>query len=173
MVKRFIFLFVLFLLTSKINIFAQQSDIQVGTVPRVAQQMAGYFDYSDPRAVNIKVSIWGYTKFPGKYIVPVNTTVKDLISFAGGPTPDAYMEDIRLVHTGPDSTQEIIKFDYNELMFEKSVSKRVNNAILQPGDILVLPGEPRMYFKDYFSMTLSVVSTLISLTILIYTIVRK
>ena len=35
----------------------------------------GLYDYSDPSSINIKVSVWGFLKYPGKYIVPQYTTL--------------------------------------------------------------------------------------------------
>ena len=167
MVRRVVFLIILFLLAAKFNTFAQENDVQVGTVPRNPSQMFGLFDYSDPTKVNIKVSVWGYVKFPGKYIVPVNSNLRDLVSIAGGPTPDAYLDDVRLVRTLADSTQQVFNYNFSELTLEPSITKKVPNQILQPGDMIFLPGQPRMYFKDYFTMFLSVISALSSLTILI------
>jgi hypothetical protein len=172
MARRIILLLVFLILTTKVNVFAQANDVQVGSIPRNPAQMFGLFDYSNPTSVNMKVSIWGYVKYPGKYVVPMNTTIRDVLSFAGGPTQDAFYDDIRLVRTLADSSQQTIKFDYSELMFEPTIAKRVDNQVLQPGDLILIPGQPRMYFKDYFSMTLSVISTLISLTILIYTVAK-
>ncbi len=35
----------------------------------------GYYDYSDPESINIKVSVWGFVKYPGRYVIPEQTTV--------------------------------------------------------------------------------------------------
>ncbi len=172
MVKRFILLFLfIFSYTS----FSQNDNFKLGSPPsRVNQNYGASYDCSDPTGMNIKVSIWGFIKFPGKYLVPQNSTVSDILSFGGGPSPDAYLDDIRLLRTLPDSTQEIYKFDYNELMFEKTVtSKQFKDMIVQPGDILVLPGEPRLYFRDYLNLSINIVATLVSLSILILNIARK
>ena len=117
MVRRVVFLIILFLLAAKFNTFAQENDVQVGTVPRNPSQMFGLFDYSDPTKVNIKVSVWGYVKFPGKYIVPVNSNLRDLVSIAGGPTPDAYLDDVRLVRTLADSTQQVFNYNFSRINF--------------------------------------------------------
>jgi hypothetical protein len=172
MARRVILIFILFLLAAKVNTFAQDNDVQVGTVPRNPSQMFGLFDYSDPTKVNIKVSIWGYVKYPGKYIVPVNSTLRDLLSIAGGPTADAYLDDVRLVRTLADSTQQVFTYNFSELILEPSITKKVPNQTLQPGDMLFMPGQPRMYFKDYFSLFLSTVSALSSLTILVINLTK-
>ena len=111
---------------------------------------------------------------PGKYLVPNYSSVKDLISYAGGPTEESNLEDLRLYKVLRDSTTKMYKFDYNDLLWGNKLNeKKENLPRLEVGDILIVPGEPRMFFRDYFSMTLSIVSTLISLSILILNIVKK
>lgn len=162
---------VLLLLT--IHSYAQESNLRVGSIPKTGAAIGAFYDFSDPSGVNMKVSVWGYARYPGRYFIPVNTTLLEVISYAGGPIDDALLEDVRVIRLKPDSTQEILKFNYNQLLHEPSITKSIKDIQLHPGDILVLPGEPRFYFKDYFSITLSIVSTLISLTILIVSIAKK
>ncbi len=153
---------------------AQNNDIKIGSDPSQFRQVNGaLYDFSEPDKMNIKVSVWGFVKFPGRYIVPMNTTVIDLISFAGGPTDAAKLEDMRLYRTLEDSTYKIFNFNFNELLWEKEVKKLVMPPQLLASDVVVLPGEPRLYFKDYLGLTLSVTSTVISLAILVLNIVRK
>lgn len=161
------------LLLMTVNVFAQENNIRVGSVQRNFQINGAYYDLSDPNSVNMKISVWGYAKLPGRYMLPINTTVMEAISYAGGPDADALTEDVRILRTGADSVQQVIKFDYNQLLHEASITKTVKDLRLQPGDVILLPGEPRFYFRDYIATTISVVSTLISLTILIITIARK
>jgi len=157
------------------TLFAQVKDYEIGTsaIDRASRQ-GGLYDYSDPTSVNMKVAVWGFMKYPGRYIVPVNTTVLDLLSYAGGPSDDADLEDIRLYRLMVDSTQIMVKINYNDLLWEEHLENRKKYIpSLKGGDILLVPGAPRLYFKDWFSITLSVISTLISLSILIINIVRK
>lgn len=134
----------------------------------------GYYNYSDPEAVNIKVAVWGWVRYPGKYTVPSYTTVSDLLSLAGGPSDAADLEDLRIYRVNEDSTQSMIKFNYNDLLYESKLQSKYRKVPkLDAGDILVVPGEPRMYFRDNFNIWMSVFSVLISLTILVLNIVRK
>ncbi len=172
--KKTIFgIFVLVLFSS--TLFAQAKKFEIGTpYKNLTMRNGGYFDFSDPQALNIKVSVWGFVRYPGKYVIPYYSDVSDLLSYAGGPTDDAHMEDLRLYRILKDSTQIMYKFNWNDLLWEDSLhTRRANMPKLQPGDILLVPGSPRLYLKDWFSMTLSLVSVLISLTILILNITRK
>ena len=126
--KKFVVLVFVFLFSGLI--FAQTQDVQIGSGvnEQLRQNQGALYDYSDPQSVNIKVAIWGFVKYPGRYIIPANTKVSDLLSFAGGPVPDARVNDFRLVRTNPDSSQSVIKLDFNDFLYNSDAS-RVNNNI--------------------------------------------
>jgi len=64
----YINIILLFFSISAIDIVAQQEDYQLGMNQSYLRQNQGaYYDYSDPDGLNIKVSIWGYVKYPGRY----------------------------------------------------------------------------------------------------------
>ena len=167
--KKFLFVFsVLFLLTAVNR--GQVKDYQLG-VDRLngrSNYNGGYFNYSEPLNINIKVAVWGFVKYPGRYFVPISTTVTDLLSYAGGPTDDAHTDQLRLYRVHPDGTNELYTFNYDDLLWGDSLEfKHRSIPKLQAGDILIVPGSQRLYFKDWASLTLSLISVLISLTILI------
>ena len=152
-----------------------QNNVQLGSSLdqlRTPSQGA-FYDYSDPAAVNIKVSVWGFVKFPGKYIIPGYSSVNDLLSFAGGPTDAARLEDMKLVRTNQDSSQTIIPLNYKDVLFNNEITSMKKAPPLEAGDVLLVTGEPRYYFRDYLTMGLSIVSTVISLAILVLNIVKK
>jgi polysaccharide biosynthesis/export protein len=155
--------------------YSQQGDTKIGAdLNRLGNYSGNYYDYSDPEALNIKVSVWGYVKSPGRYLVPSYISVKDLLSYAGGPTSDAFLDDLRLYRVLEDSMRVLFKFNYNDLLYSKNLNiLKENIPDLRVGDLLLVPGEPKLYYRDYFSMTLSIVSTLISLSILVINIVKK
>jgi len=148
-----------------------QTDIQVGSslIPR-NQTQGAYYDYSDPEAINIKVSVWGFVKYPGRYLIPSYSNVNDLLSFAGGPTDASELKQMSLIRTLPDSSQSVINLAYNDILFDEKMQVVNRPPQVEAGDILLVPGEPRWYLKDYMSMSLSIFSALISLGILIINI---
>ncbi|HMN48719.1 MAG TPA: SLBB domain-containing protein [Ignavibacteriaceae bacterium] len=168
--KLFFILSILFL--SQIS-FAQD-DIQIGSPYNNTnnQRQGGMFDYSDPSSVNIKVQLWGYVKFPGFYIVPARSTINELISLAGGPNEDALLSDIRVLKTTVDSTTVMLKYNYNDLMWEDSLKTKIKFVRLQAGDIIIVPGEPRYFVRQDISFYLSVVTALASLAALIISITK-
>ena len=152
--------------------FAQQ-DIQIGTnLLPFDRYRGGQYDYSLPDAINIKVLVWGYVPFPGQYIIPSTSSVNDLLALAGGPTQDANIDDLRLFRVNADSSQTMIKFDYNDLLWNDNLEKPIKIPHLQAGDILLVPGETRFFFWDYFNFTLSIVSTLAVVAVLIISVLN-
>lgn len=152
-------------------VFAQTEDLQVGgSYNQLRQNQGAYYDYSDPDAVNIKVAVWGFVKYPGKYVVPVYTTITDLLSFAGGPSDDSHLTKMKIIRTNADSTQSTIEINYKDILWDTGVYEINSLPKLLAGDVLVVPGEPKLYFKDYLSISLSIFSALISLAILIINI---
>ncbi len=169
-----LYLFIMLFLLASQSLFAQ-AGIQIGKDPTFDRRGygGGFYDYSEPDAVNIKVSVWGFVRFPGKYLIPDYSNARDLLSYAGGPVEDAKLHDIRLYRVTPDNKQEFIKLNYNDLVWEDNLKNTSGfSPKVQVGDILIIPGEPRYYYKDYLQMGLSIVSTLISITILILNITK-
>jgi len=169
MSKIFVLIFALFFVPLSV-LFAQQDDYQIGiNQTRLTQNAGALYDYSDPNGINIKVAIWGYVKYPGRYILPSRTDVKDLISYAGGIDDNAFLDDLRIYRVNSDSTQSLIKVDYEDLWSGDNLKKYINLSRLQAGDILIVPGRPRLYWENYFNLALSSLGFLISIATLIIT----
>ncbi|MBK8551353.1 MAG: SLBB domain-containing protein [Ignavibacteria bacterium] len=146
----------------------------------VNTQQGGYYNYGDKDKVNIEVNIWGYVKYPGKYLIPKGSTVMDLISYSGGPITESKLEDIRLFRPRNDSLKtkdKLINLDYNDLLWESPQIDRDNfknklNLTLLPGDILIFTGEPRYFTRDNVNFILSISALLVSIGILVVSIVK-
>ncbi|MBK7267176.1 MAG: SLBB domain-containing protein [Ignavibacteriales bacterium] len=181
-----------FLLVISTTFIVKAQDVKVGRDVTPYQAGGAFYDYSDPDKLNIPVSVLGYVKFPGKYMVPDGTNVLDLLSFAGGPTTDALLEQIALFrYASSDTTafpapqnakdsslisktgNRVLELNYNSLLWDDYVTPIDTIPTLQPGDILLLKGEPRFFFRDYLSIGLQILSAAISLVILILNITRN
>lgn len=153
--------------------YSQVGEYELGSVYSGANRSryGGSYDYSDPESINIIVSVWGFVKYPGRYTIPDRTTIMDLMSYVGGPTDDSNLDELRIYRLDKNNNEQMIPIDFNDLMWEDNLKSKFRKVPkLQPSDILVVPGEPRLYFMDWFSIGLSVFSALISLAILILNI---
>jgi hypothetical protein len=153
-----------------ISMSKAQEDVQIGGTANRLSQQTGFFDFSDPTGINIKVQLWGYVKFPGYYIVPARSSVNELISLAGGPNEDARIEDIRIIRANADSSSSMYKYDYNSFLWEDELGATIKFPRLLAGDMIMVPGEPRYFVREDIVFYLSIVTTLASLTALILSI---
>ena len=158
------------LIFSSTTSFAQNEDYQLGvSQENLRQNQGAYYDYSDPGGLNIKVSVWGYVKYPGRYIIPERSTINDLISYSGGISDDSNIDEMRIFRINSDSTQEMLLYNFEDLWWSETLQKQIMVSKLQPGDVLIVPGQPRWYWQNYLTLTLSIVSVLLSLATLIVT----
>jgi len=157
--------------------FPQLDRQEVGNDAKLNQQ-GGFYNYGDRDKINIYVNVWGYVKYPGKYLIPKGSTIQDLISYSGGPNTESKLDEIILYRPKNDllnnSKDRIIKLDYNDLFWTDFVSSMDKlNPELIPGDVLIIKGEPRYFARDNVNFILSISSVLISVAILVVSIVRK
>jgi polysaccharide biosynthesis/export protein len=164
-------LIVLFWVLSASLIFAQD-DIQIGSLNESRPAASGsLYDYSVQNVINIKVQLWGYVRFPGFYIVPAGTSLNELISLAGGPTEDSKLDDIRVVKMKEGTQTSMIKYNYNDLVWEDNIKTKISYVRLDAGDIVVVPGEPRYFVREDISFYLGLLTALASLAALVISII--
>ncbi len=124
--------------------------------PRGAQ----YFLGTDDQLL-IKVNIWGFVAKPGQYLVPSDTDLISLISFAGGPRDGAKLSNIKLIRTDQSkkSKQNIININV-----KKFIKKGDESLIpqLQPGDTIIISGSGWYHFSNVFSF-ITKIATLIQI----------
>ena len=164
-----IFLFIFLFVSTAVSI-AQNDDYQLGlSQDQIRQNQGAYYDYSDPGGLNIKVSVWGYVKYPGWYIIPDRSNINALLSYAGGISDDSNIDEMRIFRVNSDSSQEMLIYNYDDLWWNETLQKNLTLPIMQPGDVLIIPGRPRWYWENYLTLTLSIVGVLLSLATLIVT----
>ncbi len=85
----------------------------------------------------IRVNIWGFVKMPGQYLVPNQTDLVSLISYAGGPLEDAQLKKVRLIRTAlGDSTEKIMVMNLKDFMEKGDVRA---DPMLLPNDTIIVP----------------------------------
>lgn len=79
--------------------FAQEAETE-DVKPQGATPYRGaqYFLGSEDELL-MRVNIWGFVRKPGQYMVPTDTDLISLISFAGGPVEQAKVKAIKIVRT--------------------------------------------------------------------------
>lgn len=153
--------------------YSQDDDLILGNIKN---DNAALFDLSDPTGINMEVNLWGFVRYPGRYRVPVKTTFLDLMSYSGGPTNESNLEEIRILRNGndPSKNPEIIKLNYDDLLWGENVSKKQKlNPQLKPDDVVIVLQEKRYSFKEDVSFYLPIITSIISISTLIITIANQ
>lgn len=84
------------------------------------------------------VNVWGFVNVPGQYMVPLETDLVSLLSYAGGPREDARIKRIRVVRTSAESdSSAVIDIDVKDFVDTGDLAE---NPVLRPGDTVVVSG---------------------------------
>ncbi len=96
------------------------------------------------------MNIWGFVQHPGRYEVSTNVDLIQLLSFAGGPTNDADMHDVRI--------SRIVKRDGVVSMKDirinmKNLDKiQESKLLLEPGDTIFIDHTSWLTMRDVVSV---------------------
>jgi len=85
------------------------------------------------QGIRTKLYIWGEVKSPGLYYVESNADILELISLAGGPTPDADLAHVILIKGQAGGEEIVINLD-DYLTKQKSKDP----IFLKSGDIIII-----------------------------------
>jgi hypothetical protein len=87
--------------------------------------------------ITIDINLWGYVNSPGHYSVPGSTALVELLSFAGGPSAQARLVDVRIVHADTSLEQRVQTYNLEAYRDNGDLSQ---NPLLQPGDTIIVSG---------------------------------
>ncbi len=113
-------------------------------------QAGAYYYVARPNEMTMQVNIWGYVVQPGRYEVSTGTDLIQLLSYAGGPTNDADIENVKVIRVirrdGQIATREL-KFNMRKL-------DRMDEAKLelQPGDTIYMDHTSWVTWRDVVSV---------------------
>ncbi len=130
----------LFLLSSGVE--AQQLGRNLG---------AKYYLGSDDELL-VPVNIWGFVQKPGQYMVPNNTDLISLISYAGGPQSSAKISKIRIVRIRSGMENQIIEVNVKKYL---NTGKQEIIPVLKPGDTIIIKGTTFSWIQNFFSFLAS------------------
>jgi hypothetical protein len=109
-------------------------------------QAGSYYNVAKPGELTMQVNMWGYVQHPGRYEVSNSIDLMQLLSYAGGPTQDADIEDVRITRIvrrdGLLSTKEI---RVNLKLLDRMEEAKL---LLQPGDTIFLDHTSWVTWRD-------------------------
>jgi polysaccharide biosynthesis/export protein len=117
--------------------------------PRAAQYFLGSQDQ-----VLMAVNVWGFVHKPGQYMVPYETDLISLLSFAGGPREEARIKSIKLVRPGSGGGEpQVIDVDVKKYLDNGRVSEI---PVLRPGDTVVVSGTSFHFMNQFFEFAVRI-----------------
>jgi protein involved in polysaccharide export with SLBB domain len=129
--------------------FAQNSNSNLSSATPNAQA-GSYYYVARPNEMTMQVNVWGFVYHPGRYEVATTVDLIQLLSFAGGPTNDADIEDVRLTRVvrrdGIISTKEI-RFNLKKL--DRTEEAKL---MLQPGDTIIIEHTAWVTWREVVSV---------------------
>lgn len=137
------YLIVFFAFTGPIS----AQELKPDRYPRGAQYFLGTGD-----ELLMKVNIWGFVHNPGQYMVPSETDLMSLISYAGGPSKGAKLSNIKIVHSNNSDSENrnISKIDVSEYL--KNGDKSMI-PMLNPGDTIIIEGSTWHHINSFVEFT--------------------
>ncbi|MGB0454801.1 MAG: polysaccharide biosynthesis/export family protein [Bacteriovoracaceae bacterium] len=127
---------------------------------------AVYYSPSVKGKVLIPVNIWGEVRNSGLHFIPVDTTLIQGLSLAGGPTNKANLERVKLSRRTKIGG-ETRKFDLRE-----GGDDEVARLALRPGDTIFVEKSNFLEDRNYYTSLFGVIATVLS-SILLYREVKK
>jgi protein involved in polysaccharide export with SLBB domain len=111
---------------------------------------ASYYYVAKPGEFTIQVNVWGDVQKPGRYEVARSTDLVQLLSYAGGPTREANLSDVRVTRflsteTGVQRTSFTVNLD-------DFVKVDQTKLVLHPGDAVFVDYVTRLNIRDVFAV---------------------
>lgn len=112
------------------------ADIQVELTTRLARYMTEpVVTVSIKEVLGNKIYVIGQVNAPGTFIVNPQVDVLQALSMAGGTTPFADLNNIRILRRN-NSQQSALSFNYKEVVGGRNLEQ---NVMLNSGDVVVVP----------------------------------
>ena len=124
-----------------LDVRAQDSQLSLPQ-DRAAQYYLGSKD-----ELLIPVNVWGFVQKPGQYLVPDNTDLITLLSYAGGPSENAKISHIRVIRNDRKMGNVVYKVDVKKYI-ETGDDRLIPN--LKPGDTIIVNGTTFHWVNRYF-----------------------
>jgi hypothetical protein len=161
-------LFLVGLVLTPVLTNATIAQVSTGTLGQeiLRPSSASYYYIAKPSELSMQVNIWGYVNNPGRYEVATSTDLLELMSFAGGPTADALIDNVRITRsferTGGGRPEEVY------LDLEDLASVNPADLTLYPNDTVFIDHSSWINVRDVFIVitTAAIVTTAVAQVII-------
>ena len=126
---------------------------------------ASYYYVAKAGELTMQVNIWGYVKNPGRYEVPTSTNLIQLMSYAGGPSPDASISSVRITREGSGGPAGIMEHTVD---LEHIADIPPEKLLIYPGDTIFIEHGSWLNVRDALTVVtaLAVVTSAVAAVII-------
>jgi len=168
--KLFLTLFIV--IAAVASSFAQvPTETELNSAKQSSLSRPGYFYYAKPFEVTMTVNLWGEVPQQGVYVIPTNTDIIQLISYAGGPKEHSNLNEVLLYRvSGKKDVKEKTLFT---IAVRDILEGKSPTVPLAPGDMIVVKRIPDSLTWQDVLMIVNTTATLGVLGVSIYSISHK
>ena len=120
---------------------------QGGAQSLLRPQAARYFLGSEDEIL-MQVNVWGFVKQPGQYMVPYDTDLVSLLSYAGGPQEQAKIKSIRIIRKNEEDEKKRVLYIDVKKYIEAGDPELI--PVLKPGDTVLVSGTTFHFISQFF-----------------------
>lgn len=143
-----------------------------------SSQGGAYYNFSSGTGCDLKISVWGFVNGPGRYNIPCETNLLEMLSYCGGPRQGANLSAVKIVRRGgidrENELKEVFEVDLDKYLKVTDVGTVAPELLLFPGDLIIIEGEDSAV--DTFLRVAQVVvalSSLVTATVAVINIASK
>jgi len=161
---------------------AQIFDTRPGKIPDIGSarsSLGAYYNFGSETGLNITVSLWGYVRNPGRYVIPSGSNLIEFLSFGGGPTEGADLSEVKIIRRvlAPDSSfvERTYIYDVQQILERKPSDRTTRGSLppILPGDTVIVPGSSPVHWMNVVSIIAQVIWAVTSIVSVIVTLTRK
>jgi hypothetical protein len=109
---------------------------------------ASFYFIAKQGELAMQVNIWGFVKNPGRYEVSTATDLIKLLSYAGGPTEDAVLYNVKVVRNPAKTTGP--KIEEFTVDLEDLASLDSSHLVLYPDDTIYIDHSSWLNLRNLF-----------------------
>lgn len=140
-----------------------------------------FYNFSSGSGCDLLVSVWGFVRNPGRYRVPCETNLLDLLSYCGGPNDrgaEVYLDRVKIVRKGGAEQQnqiaEVYEVDVEKYLGLRNSPTVTSDLWLFPGDLVIVDGrENRGDTILRIAQVVVAIATVITSTVAVINIASK
>jgi hypothetical protein len=132
-----------------------------------------FYNFSAGSGCDLMVSVWGYVGNPGRYKVPCETNLMDLLSYCGGPLTrggaESYLYSIKIVRKGgadrENEISEVFIVDLEKYLELRTVPTVTSELLLFPGDLIIVDGQEQSNMVLRIAQIIVAIASIVTSTI--------